>query len=130
MATKKILEDGNKNEKFEQRLTQALGNVGAFYTTGTIFGDYLTGIFLSTESPNLPITFLGLQTQTGYCDSYRETADATGTVLKLAIRQFAVPTEQNNDPTYTLSSTGNSVFSGETRIIGTGYPGNSLDTTS
>ncbi|PJC56623.1 hypothetical protein CO024_02100, partial [Candidatus Gracilibacteria bacterium CG_4_9_14_0_2_um_filter_38_7] len=132
MATKKILEDGNKNEKFEQYLTQTLGNItgSGFYATGSIFGDYLTGIFLSTGSPNLPITFLGLKTETGYCDSYEGTADATGTILKLAIRQFAVPTEQSNVPGYTLSSTGNSISFGTNRIIGTGYPGNSLDTTS
>lgn len=43
--------------------------------------------------------------------------------MKLAIRQFTVPTIQNTT-NYTLSFTGNAVFSGTTRIIGTLYPGN------
>ncbi|MDD2891410.1 MAG: prepilin-type N-terminal cleavage/methylation domain-containing protein [Candidatus Gracilibacteria bacterium] len=130
ITTKRILEDGNKNEKIEQHLMQTLGNVSTLYVTGASFGEYLTGTFLGTKSSNLPITFLGLRTETGYCDSYSGTADAPETVLKLAIRQFAVPTEQNNVPGYTLSSTGNSISFGTNRIIGTGYPGNDLDTNS
>ncbi|MDD5377348.1 MAG: prepilin-type N-terminal cleavage/methylation domain-containing protein [Candidatus Gracilibacteria bacterium] len=129
MATKKVLEEGNGNEQFEQHLTEALGNVtgSGLYATGTTFiGEYLTGIFLETGGPNPPITFLGLRTQTGYCDSYSGTASETGTVLRLVLRQFSVPIEQNNAPGYTLSSSGNSIFSGATRIIGTGYPGNAL----
>lgn len=77
----------------------------------------------------MPITFIGLKTATGYCDSYSGTESETGTVMKLAMRQFIVPTVQNST-SYTLSLTGNSIFSGTTRIIGTGYPGSDLDTTS
>ncbi len=128
MTTKNILEEGNKNERFEQQLTETLGNItgSGVYMTGTnLGGGYFTGIFLATGSPNLPITFLGLHTQTGYCDSYSGTASETGTVFKLALRQFVIPAVQN--PTsYALSLTGNAVFSGTIRIIGTGYPGNTL----
>lgn len=51
MATKKILEEGNKNGGFEQRLTEVLGNItgSGVYATGASFGgEYLTGIFLAT----------------------------------------------------------------------------------
>lgn len=133
MATKKVLEEGNKNEGFEQKLSEILGNImgSGVYATGSTFngGNYLTGIFLSTGGPNLPITFLGLQTQTGYCDSYSGTTTDTETILRLALRQFTMPIVQNTT-TYTLSLTENSIFSGTTatgtRIIGTGYPGNTL----
>lgn len=128
MTTKKILEERSGNEKFEQRLTEALGNItgSGFYATGSAFnGKYLTGILIATEKSNLPMTFLGLKTQTGYCDSYSGTASETGTVLRLALRQFITPTVQNTTG-YTLSLTGNAIYSGTTRIIGTGYPGNAL----
>jgi prepilin-type N-terminal cleavage/methylation domain-containing protein len=128
MSTKNMLEEGNKNEHFEQKLTETLGNImgSGVYMTGTNFGGgYFTGIFLATGNQNLPITFLGLRTQTGHCDSYSGTASETGTVFRLALRQFVIPAIQN--PTsYTLSLTGNTVFSGVNRIIGTGYPGNAL----
>lgn len=121
MSTKNILEEGNKNENFEQRLIETLSNTtgSGFYMTGVNFGgEYSTGIFLATSGPNLPITFLGLRTQTGFCDSYSGTATETGTIFKLTLRQFIIPTVQN--PTsYTLSLTGNAVFSGSNRIIGT-----------
>ncbi|HBB27313.1 TPA: hypothetical protein DCZ36_02340 [Candidatus Gracilibacteria bacterium] len=126
MATKKTLEEGNKNESFEQKLTEVFGNItgsGIYATESSFGGEYLTGAFLATLGPNLPITFLGLRTLTGYCDSYSGTASETGAVMKLAIRQFTVPTIQNTT-NYTLSFTGNAVFSGTTRIIGTLYPGN------
>ncbi|EKD30137.1 MAG: hypothetical protein ACD_78C00145G0004, partial [uncultured bacterium (gcode 4)] len=126
MATKKTLEEGNKNESFEQKLTEVFGNItgsGIYATESSFGGEYLTGAFLATLWPNLPITFLGLRTLTGYCDSYSGTASETGAVMKLAIRQFTVPTIQNTT-NYTLSFTGNAVFSGTTRIIGTLYPGN------
>lgn len=51
MATKKTLEEGNKNEIFEQRLTEVLGNItgSGIYATGANFGgEYLTGVFLAT----------------------------------------------------------------------------------
>ena len=128
MSTKNMLEEGNKNTNFEQHLIETLGNTtgSGFYMTGANFGgEYSTGIFLATSGPNTPITFLGLRTQTGYCDSYSGTASETGTILKLSLRQFTIPTVQN--PTsYTLSLTGNAVYSGVNRIIGTGYPGNIL----
>lgn len=134
MTNKKILEEGNKNRSFEQSLTEVLGNISGngVYATGASFGggEYLTGVFLSTRGSNLPITFLGLRTQTGYCDSYSGTASETGTVLHLAIRQFAVPSIQDTASSYALSFSGHSMFSGATRILGTGYPGNALDTTS
>lgn len=137
MAIKKVLEEGNKNRDFEQRFTEVLGNItgSGLYTTGATFsGGYLTGVFLATLWPNLPITFLGLQTQTGYCDSYSGTASETGTIMKLVVRQLTVPIAQNTANGYTLSYTGNTIFSWTTstgtRIIGTGYPGNILDTTS
>lgn len=129
IATKKALEDGNKNGGFEQRLAEVLGNItgSGIYGTGSSFGgEYLTGIFLATGGPNLPVTFLGLKTQTGYCDSSSGTASETGAIMRLVLRQFATPTTGNNTPGYTLSSSGNAVFSGATRIIGTGYPGNVL----
>lgn len=61
VAIKKTLEDGNRNGNFEQRLTEALGNVtwSGVYATGAVFvNDYSTGVFLATGGPNLPITFL------------------------------------------------------------------------
>lgn len=122
MTIKKSLEEGNKNENFEQRLMEVLGNTtgSGIYATGANFGgEYLTGIFLTTGGSNLPITFLGLRTQTGYCDSYSGTASETGTIMRLALRQFIVPMIQNTAAGYTLSLTGNTVFSGNTRIIGT-----------
>jgi len=106
MATKQALEDGNKNGNFEQRLTEALGNItgSGIYATGDSFGgEYSTGMFLATGGPNLPVTFLGLKTQTGYCDSSSETASETGTAMRLVLRQFAVPTVENAAPDYTLS---------------------------
>lgn len=133
MTIKKSLEEGNKNEGFEQRLMEALGNTtgSGIYATGASFGgEYLTGIFLATDGSNLPITFLGLRTQTGYCDNYSGTASETGTIMRLALRQFTAPTIQDSVGIYTLSFTGNVVFSGTTstgtRIIGTLYPGNIL----
>lgn len=107
VATRKLLEDGNKNASFEQRFTEVLGNIAGngVYATGAAFGGgYSTGIFLATEGSHLPITFLGIKTQTGYCDSYSGTASETGTVLRLVLRQFAVPVEQNGTPGYVLSS--------------------------
>lgn len=123
-----MLEEENKNTNFEQHLIETLGNTtgSGFYMTGVnLGGEYSTGIFLSTSGPNLPITFLGLRTQTGYCDSYSGTASETGTILKLSLRQFVSPTIQN-PTTYTLSLTGNTIYSGATRIVGTGYLGNTL----
>lgn len=129
MATKKVLQDANKNSSFEQVFQETLINMtgsGIYFSGSSFSGWYLTGIFLSTRGTNLPITFLGLKTATGHCDSFSWSASATGTIMKIAIRQFTVPKEQN-DTVYTLSSTGHGVFSWTIRIIGTGYPGNSLD---
>ena len=51
IATKRTLEEGNKNSEFEQRLTEVVGNIGenGIYATGSSFGNYLTGIFLSSK---------------------------------------------------------------------------------
>ncbi len=46
--------------------------------------------------------------------------------MKLVLRQFAVPQEQNNATGYILSSSENTVFSETNRIIGTGHRGNTL----
>jgi prepilin-type N-terminal cleavage/methylation domain-containing protein len=132
LATKRTLEDVNKNDSFEQRFMSVLGNItnsGIYASGGTFGGNYNTGIFLSTGGSNLTVTFLGLKTQTGYCDSYSGSASETGTVMLLSLRQFATPSVQNTIP-YTISSSENSIFSGTIRVIGTGYPGNDLDTTS
>lgn len=88
----------------------------------------MTGIFLQA-SGGLPITFLGLKTATGYCDSFSGSASETGTVMKLTAKSFAVPTSSDTPP-YTLSSNGHAVFSGGIRIVGTGYPGNALELSS
>ena len=51
IAMKKIIEQGNKNEYFEQRLTETIGNIAenGIYATGSNFGvEYLSGIFLAT----------------------------------------------------------------------------------
>lgn len=128
VAVKNTLEESSKNGVFEERLTEALGNVSGsgIYASGTSFTPkYLTGIFLHTGDSNLPITFLGLTTETGYCDSSSGTASETGTVMKLALRQFVVPSFQNIPP-YTLSASGNNVYSGSTIIIGNTYPGDTL----
>lgn len=45
--------------------------------------------------------------------------------MKLALQQFIVPVVQNTT-SYTLSFTGNTVFSGAARMIGTGFPGDIL----
>ena len=66
-----------------------------------------------------------MKTETGFCDSYTGAASETGTVQKLVLREFIVPQIQNTT-SYTLSLTGNSIFSGSSRIVGTGYPGNIL----
>lgn len=132
MAIKKTLEESNGNERFNQRLTEVFGNItgSGIYATGSSFWEwYLTGAFIATWGSNLPIAFFGLSTAKGYCDDYGETASETGTVMKLAIRQFVTPAVQNNT-SYILSFTGNSVFSGTNRIVGTGYPGNDLDESS
>lgn len=135
--TQQTLQEGNKNNTFEQYLRTTFADITGrgIYATGSSFsGEYLTGIFLKTGGENLPITFVGLVTQTGFCDAFSGTASETGTVMKLSLRQFIVPTEQNNAPGYTLFPSGNAVFSGTTAtgviIIGTGGPGNTLDTTS
>ncbi len=128
MTAKNTVERGNKNEDFEQSFTRTISNImgSGVYATGASFGgDYLTGIFLKTGGSSLPITFLGLRTQTGYCDSYSGMGSETGTIMRLSVRQFTVP-KLTNSTTYTISSSGNSVYSGATRIIGTSYPGNTL----
>lgn len=51
MATKKTLEEGNKNESFEQKLTEVFGNItgsGIYATESSFGGEYLTGAFLAT----------------------------------------------------------------------------------
>lgn len=128
MTAKNTVERGNKNEDFEQSFTRTIGNImgSGIYATGSSFGgDYLTGIFLKTGGSNLPTTFLGLRTQTGYCDSYSGMGSETGTIMRLSVRQFTVP-KLTNTTSYTISSRENSVYSGSLRIIGTSYPGNSL----
>lgn len=137
IKTQKTLEEGNKNNTFESSFRSAFANINGsgVYATGSSFSDgYLTGIFLATRGENLPVTFVGFKTQTGYCDAFSGTESETGTVMKLAVRQFILPVEQNNAPGYTVSASGNAVFSGTTAtgvmIIGMGHPGNILDTTS
>lgn len=137
IKTQKTLEEGNKNGTFESAFRSAFSDLtgSGVYATGSNFsGWYLTGIFLSTRGENLPITFVGLATQTGYCDVFSGTASETGTVMKLAVRQFILPAEQNSATGYTVSALGNAVFSGTTEtgtvVIGAGYPGNVLDTAS
>ncbi len=128
VAIKNTLEQSSKNGTFEAKLTQLLGNVSGsgVYATGASFGPrYLTGIFLRTGGSNLPITFLGLTTATGYCDSSSGTASETGTVMKLALRQLVLPSFQNSPP-YTLSNSGNIVYFGNVAIIGNTYPGDTL----
>lgn len=128
MTIRNTLEESGKNELFDQRLTQTVGNVtgsGVYATGSNFWGGYLTGIFLRTDGSNLPITFLGLTTETGYCDSLSGTATATGTVLKLALRQFVLPS-LGNSPPYTLSATGNMVYSGSDIIIGNISPWDEL----
>lgn len=128
MSVKNTLEESSKNGVFEEKLTEMLGNVSGsgIYATGSSFGPrYLTGIFLHTGGSDLPITFLGLTTATGYCDSSSGTATETGTVMKLVLRQFVVPSFQNSPP-YTLSASGNAVYSGGVIIVGSTYPGDTL----
>ena len=45
--------------------------------------------------------------------------------MKLVVRQFALPVLKQIDK-YTLSGTENSIYSGAVRIIGSGYPGDTL----
>ena len=73
MSVKNTLEQGNKNERFEQSLGNTFGNVvgSGIFASGSSFGSlYKIGIFLRTGGANQPITFLGLKTATGYCDSF------------------------------------------------------------
>jgi hypothetical protein len=46
--------------------------------------------------------------------------------MHLVLKQFTVPVVQSTVGVYSLSLTGNTVFSGTTQIIGTLYPGNTL----
>lgn len=128
VAIKNTLEERSKNDLFEERLTESLGNMvgsGVYLTGASFAGGYMTGVFLKTGGANLPITFLGLTTETGYCDTSSGTASETGTVMKLALRQFALPALENSPP-YTLSGMSNAVYSGGVMIIGNTYPGATL----
>ncbi|MBP8017116.1 prepilin-type N-terminal cleavage/methylation domain-containing protein, partial [Candidatus Gracilibacteria bacterium] len=127
-----ILTQDNNNLEFEQKILDIISNTSQIYYSGSIFGEYLTGIFLKSNSSNLPITFIGLKTFTGYCDVFSGTENATGTVQKLFIKEFILPDFIQNQANigginYTLSHTGNIIYSGSEIIIGTGYPGDNLD---
>lgn len=106
MTAKTILEEGNRNEEFTRRLTQTMGNItgSGIYATGASFGgNYLTGVILSTQGSHPPISFLGMKSETGYCND-------SDTVFKLALRQVTAPFVENGS-SYVLSSSGNSVYS-------------------
>ena len=109
-ATKQSLEKSSTNAVFERTLLQTVADANGIYASGSSFSPYLTGLIFQTRSPNLPATFVGIKTETGYCDSFSGSATESGTVQKLVVRQFVVPTVQNNS-SYTLSSSGNVILS-------------------
>ena len=128
-TTEQILQSHNTNNAFEQALGHILGNTTTIYTSGNTFGGlYLTGIIVGTTSSEAPVAYIGLVTATGYCDDYSGSASETGTVQKLVIRKITVPSVQNTG-SYTVSLTGSCIYSGDTCIIGTSYPGDTLGNT-
>jgi prepilin-type N-terminal cleavage/methylation domain-containing protein len=133
LENRQRLEESNKNESFEQHLRDILAdaNGASIYASGTAFwSSYGTGVFLATPNNSFPITFFGLKTQTGYCDSYSGAESETGAITRLSLRQFSVPKIENNAPGYILSNTGNSVYSGSTLIVWTQFRGSDLNINS
>ncbi len=127
-----ILTQDNNNLEFEQKILDIISNTSQIYYSWSIFWEYLTWIFLKSNSSNLPITFIGLKTFTGYCDVFSWTENATWTVQKLFIKEFILPDFIQNQANiwwinYTLSHTWNIIYSWSEIIIWTWYPWDNLD---
>lgn len=86
----KILSNSNKNSNFETKLLESIENIDSnwIYNSGSAYFNYSTWIFLSTKWPNLPITFIGVESFTGFCDSFSWSANATWTINKLVIKEM------------------------------------------
>ncbi|MDD2565930.1 MAG: prepilin-type N-terminal cleavage/methylation domain-containing protein [Candidatus Gracilibacteria bacterium] len=126
----KILSNSNKNYSFETKLLEVTGNIdtNGIYNSGSSFGSYSSGIFLSTKGPNLPITFIGIKTFTGFCDSFSGSASATGTINRLVIKEMLSENNSHSGTTnYYINRDKNSIYtSGSILAVGTGLKGNSL----
>lgn len=129
-SNKKMVESQGDMMNFNAHLSDVLGTVassGLLATVGTVGNNYGSGMFLKMDHGSDAIAFIGLKTATGYCDALSSTTDDPGIVQKLAIRTFSTQKLQNVPP-YTINLPENAIYSGSVRIIGTGYPGNTLST--
>lgn len=98
----KILSNSNKNYSFETKLLEVTGNIDTnwIYNSWSSFWSYSSWIFLSTKWPNLPITFIGIKTFTGFCDSFSWSASATWTINRLVIKEML---SENNSHSWTTN---------------------------
>lgn len=126
----KILTELSAWNEFQKNSIDSLNTAKELASSWSSFWSYGSGIIIKKEN-GLPYIFLGLKYATGACDSFSGSQNASGTGYKLIVREY-IPTTLSHlvSAWYSLSHTGNILYSGSTVIVGTGHPGNSLGLTA
>jgi hypothetical protein len=119
----KVLKSLTQKWDFSDEFTQVLWKTSSIVWSGSISGG--TGIILRQRG-DVPFALLSTESFTGLCDSYSGSENASGSGIRLVLKTYLSPSSHTGSLWFTLSQTGNIVFSGGTRIIGTWSPWNWL----
>jgi prepilin-type N-terminal cleavage/methylation domain-containing protein len=124
ITQEKILKNLTQKWDFSDSLYETLGKSKKIVWSGSIGNG--SGILLRTNDSKSIFTLLSSESFTGLCDSFSGTANASGTGMRLSIKKFIPASTHTTWWPYTLSQSGNMIYSGGVWVIGTGHPGDTL----
>lgn len=115
----KILSSMNWNIPFDSKLSETIKNIRNEWLlmSWSSFGNYSSWIFLKTDSPNFPITFIWIESSTWYCDSFWQSASATWNVDFLTIKEIISPENHLTTTNYKIDSKKNSIYTSTWMLI-------------